>query len=604
MILKSSIIWLYKLPREASRLAQGVFAGGPPVCIRSINADETDFLVALHLHSRQNHNKTALDSVDTSTSTSADEPDAVQEPSAKSLGKRKAISPSRSSDEQHTSLGKATGTPARPSKRRRSSQAPATPSLQLESQSQSYNLRPRGSASTSTSKLNPANSTTRSTPSTPTNLPSSKASSSRSGPSMPRRGRGAASGSGGSGSRPGNTSLRAKAAANAAIAAANAASSSGRSAHANAQNAGTASNTSGSQSSRRQHDEDLDEEALQGIMDAREEMAMQDADMDENESEDEDDDDDHDDDSMQLIGGASMDLHREDEDETSHIHTLSAGIPHYDDDDDEGDDIDEDDDLHGDEMLDDDFEAPLTFDADGNPIASHAQAAGGSSANAGAPSTRSNNTAGAGGTSSSGDDWGSGAASSMSAAARAALAAAAAADDDFGSFAASLRGYPSSFMGNMSNRLRGLLQNIRSKDSSVKMIALQELSEILSMSTEDTLAGYFSVDAFVKELLKCLQGSALAAALDLEGLDEDDEYAMAEAIAAAADAAGPGGESGSEEEMQLLACRCLANLIEAMPAAAGNIVANGAVPVLCEKLVNITVIDLAEQTISVSYYIE
>lgn len=187
----------------------------------------------------------------------------------------------------------------------------------------------------------------------------------------------------------------------------------------------------------------------------------------------------------------------------------------------------------------------------------------------------------------------------MSAAARAALAAAAAADDDFGSFAASLRGYPSGFMGNMSGRLRGLLQNIRSKDMSVKMVALQELSEILSMSTEDTLAGYFSVDAFVKELVKCLRGSAHAAAAGLEGLDEDDEYAMAEAIAAAADAADT-GEGGSEDEMQLLACRCLANLIEAMPAAAGNVVANGAVSVLCEKLLNITVIDLAEQTIAVS----
>lgn len=421
---------------------------------------------------------------------------------------------------------------------------------------------------------------------------------------MPRKGRGTASGGSGSNSRSGNTSLRAKAAANAAIAAANAASSSGRTAHANAQATTSSSNALGSQNSRRQQDEDLDEEALQGIMDAREEMALQEANMDEDDSEENDEEEeDEADDSMQLIGGASMDLHGDDEDEASHLNTLSAGGPHFDDDEDDGGDIDEDDDLHGDEMLDDDFEAPLTFDADGNPIASHSQAAGTSATIAGGSSSRPSNATGTGGASSSGDAWGSGATSSMSAAARAALAAAAAADDDFGSFAASLRGYPSSFMGNMSSRLRGLLQNIRSKDSAVKMIALQELSEILSMSTEDTLAGYFSVDAFVKELVKCLRGSAHAAAMNLEGLDEDDEYAMAEAIAAAADAAASGGEAGSEEEMQLLACRCLANLIEAMPAAAGNIVANGAVPVLCEKLVNITVIDLAEQTISVSHCI-
>lgn len=419
---------------------------------------------------------------------------------------------------------------------------------------------------------------------------------------MPRRGRGAAaSGSSAPTSRSGNTSLRAKAAANAAIAAANAANSSGRAAHSNTQ---ASTNASDNQSSRQQHDEDLDEEALQGILDAQEELAMQqDADMDEEDSNDEDDEDEDDDEhenSLQLIGGASMDLHRDDEDETSHLNTLSAGNHHYDEDDDDGDDIDEDDDdIHGDgDMLDDDFEAPLTFDADGNPIASHAHGAALSGTQG--RSSQLGSATGASGAPSSSDGWGGAAGSSMSAAARAALAAAAAADDDFGSFAASLRGYPSGFMGNMSSRLRGLLQNLRSKDSSVKMVALQELSEILSMSTEDTLAGYFSVDAFVKELVTCLRGSAHAAALNLQGLDEDDEYAMAEAIAAAADAAGPGGDGASEEEMQLLACRCLANLIEAMPAAAGNIVANGAVPVLCEKLVNITVIDLAEQTISVS----
>jgi E3 ubiquitin-protein ligase TRIP12 len=428
---------------------------------------------------------------------------------------------------------------------------------------------------------------------------------------MPRKGKAAASSGSGtpSGARSANTSLRAKAAANAAVAAANASSNSGRAAHANSQGAGTSSTstTEPASSSRRQRDNELDEEALQGILDAHEEMRMQeDTHMDEGEYDEDDEDEDEeededDDDSMHLIGG-TMDLHHEDGGDASHLAGFSASGVYGDEDDDE-DDIDEDDEIHGGEgdMLDEDFEAPLTFDADGNPIGAGAAFLQSNAAAAAAGGDRPSESGGGAPSSSDSDAWGGGGPSSAAAHARAALAAAAAAgDDDFGSFAASLRGYPSGFMGNMSSRLRGLLQNIRSQDLSVRMIALQELSELLSMSTEETLAGYFSVDQFVKELVKCLKGSAHAAAMNLEGMDEDDEYAMAQAIAAAADAAGPGGEEGSEDEMQLLACRCLANLIEAMPHSAGNIVSNGAVPVLCEKLLNITVIDLAEQTISVS----
>jgi len=60
------------------------------------------------------------------------------------------------------------------------------------------------------------------------------------------------------------------------------------------------------------------------------------------------------------------------------------------------------------------------------------------------------------------------------------------------------------------------------------------------------------------------------------------------------------GEENLEE--QLLACRCLANLIEAMPGSAYTLVHNGAVPVLCSKLLAIQFIDLAEQTISVGLF--
>lgn len=289
-----------------------------------------------------------------------------------------------------------------------------------------------------------------------------------------------------------------------------------------------------------------------------------------------------------------------------------------DDDEDEGDDMDEDDEIvpagEG-EMLDDDFDAPLTFDADGNPLAPDAPGTGASEAavggepsslgsdyshsSSGESSHRSNGEGGAaaGGLSSS----------SASALAAAAAAASSAGDDDFGSFAASLRGY-SSLMAGMSSRLRTLLTNLRKTDTTERMVALQELSELLSMSTEDTLAGYFSVDSFVKELVSILKGgSPTSVAGGAEG-DEDDEemdedLAMARALAASTgDSFGGAGamDDGSQDEMQLLACRCLANLIEAMPTSSHNIVSNGAVPVLCSKLFEITFIDLAEQTISVS----
>ncbi|KAF2825511.1 hypothetical protein CC86DRAFT_467925 [Ophiobolus disseminans] len=115
-------------------------------------------------------------------------------------------------------------------------------------------------------------------------------------------------------------------------------------------------------------------------------------------------------------------------------------------------------------------------------------------------------------------------------------------------------------------RLRGILDQLKSQDSSIQLIALQELSEVLLISTEDNLAGHFSPDAYVKELVKLMQ---------------------------------PNEFTGEENpEMMLLACRCLANLMEALPAATANVVYGGAVPVLCSKLLEIGFIDLAEQSLS------
>ncbi|CAM1505703.1 Fc.00g113400.m01.CDS01 [Cosmosporella sp. VM-42] len=116
-------------------------------------------------------------------------------------------------------------------------------------------------------------------------------------------------------------------------------------------------------------------------------------------------------------------------------------------------------------------------------------------------------------------------------------------------------------MSGLSSRLRDLLQNLRQDDPSVQLIALQELSEILLVSNEDNLSGHFSPDSFVKELVILMNKE-------------------------------------ESPEIMLLACRSLANLMEALPASVANVVYGNAVPVLCQKLLEISFIDLAEQALS------
>lgn len=119
----------------------------------------------------------------------------------------------------------------------------------------------------------------------------------------------------------------------------------------------------------------------------------------------------------------------------------------------------------------------------------------------------------------------------------------------------------SGMMSGISTRLRELLNSLRQDDLSVQLIALQELSELLLVSNEDNLSGHFSPDAFVKELVQLMNKE-------------------------------------ESPEVMLLACRCLANLMEALPASVANVVYGNAVPVLCQKLLEISFIDLAEQALS------
>ena len=160
-----------------------------------------------------------------------------------------------------------------------------------------------------------------------------------------------------------------------------------------------------------------------------------------------------------------------------------------------------------------------------------------------------------------------------------------------------------SYMMSLSSRLKTMLNNIKpTADPTTRLVTLQELSELLSISTEDTLAGSFQVEQFVRELVRILGGRG--AEEDDDGDEDDDRPEQDEdAALAAALAMSAGGSTfqGDDNlEAQVLACRCLANLMEALPGVAHTVVYHGAIPVLCSKLIEISYIDLAEQTLSVS----
>ena len=140
-------------------------------------------------------------------------------------------------------------------------------------------------------------------------------------------------------------------------------------------------------------------------------------------------------------------------------------------------------------------------------------------------------------------------------------------------------------------RFKSILASLKNNDDpTMQLIALQELAEILSVSSEDNLAGYFSSDSFARELVRIMKGpddmfSQVSAGSD----DMDEDMMLALAMSE--------GFSGGNPEVMLLACRCISNLLEAMPTAVTSVVSHGAIRVLCQKLKSIQYIDLAEQAL-------
>ena len=173
---------------------------------------------------------------------------------------------------------------------------------------------------------------------------------------------------------------------------------------------------------------------------------------------------------------------------------------------------------------------------------------------------------------------------------------------DFGSLGSIISG--------LSSRLKRLRAQLHSKSASKRLAALRECSELLLVSNEDTLGSSFSVSGFATEFIAILKGQPN---IDPKSEDDagpsgpdifDEDAQLAAALAMSTGGAMPGMGSAEESECQLVACRCLAHLLEALPGTGHLLVDLGAVPALCAKLNNIEDIELAEQTLSVSPYLQ
>ena len=116
-------------------------------------------------------------------------------------------------------------------------------------------------------------------------------------------------------------------------------------------------------------------------------------------------------------------------------------------------------------------------------------------------------------------------------------------------------------VGTSHSRLQQLRNSIVSPDSDQQQLeALTELCEFLSVGTEESLVS-FSVNLFVSPLVNLLR-------------------------------------AGSNVEIKIMAARALTHMMEALPSSSSSIAMNGAAGPLCENLLSIEYIDLAEQSLS------
>ncbi|KAJ3349929.1 Ubiquitin fusion degradation protein 4 [Entophlyctis luteolus] len=140
-----------------------------------------------------------------------------------------------------------------------------------------------------------------------------------------------------------------------------------------------------------------------------------------------------------------------------------------------------------------------------------------------------------------------------------------------------------------------ILNQLRnSKDKTMQSFALQELSEILSVATEDMFVGYgpSRLSGFnTREYVECLLG--LLTLQSSERDLNDAQFFMEDYFF------DNPGDGAMDSEIMLLACRCLSNLLEANPSANSVFVQCSGVKIMVEKLRRIEYIELAEQVLAV-----
>ena len=107
----------------------------------------------------------------------------------------------------------------------------------------------------------------------------------------------------------------------------------------------------------------------------------------------------------------------------------------------------------------------------------------------------------------------------------------------------------------------------------------------------------FHPDVFVKAFLKQFTDTSSNSAKD-PALDDFMQDIPPE-LAAEMGLSFESGSSGPNPELVILSCRCLANLIEALPSSTLNVIHNDGIKILVDKLLSIEYIDLAESILSI-----
>jgi E3 ubiquitin-protein ligase TRIP12 len=139
------------------------------------------------------------------------------------------------------------------------------------------------------------------------------------------------------------------------------------------------------------------------------------------------------------------------------------------------------------------------------------------------------------------------------------------------------------------SQFKVILQQLRNNtDPSIALLALQELSEMLCVSTEETLSLniVFPLKAFVSELVHLLKYGYASSNSSVVNPEEVLQHTSSFEY--------------ENPEVMLLACRCLCYIMEALPSSVSFIADyKGTIKTLCEKLLEVSFIDLAEQALSV-----